>query len=323
MLATPLLAALSTAFPDARFDWAASDWTRPAVAGNRRLTDLIPAGKGDLERAGRLEIRHFIQRLRREQYDTCFIPAQSSLLSSIAWRAGIRQRVGLNVRGRGFAHTIAVRPPPGERQLAVRYLALATAVGVRGHVVQSAEMEFDPADADRTAMTRWLIEELDWLGDRPLVILHPGGGVNPRQTNLQRRWPAERFARLAGYLIHHHEAIVVLVGAQSERGLANEVAGMIPSKVVNQAGALSLGEIGALCELAGLYVGNDTGPTYVAAATSCPTLAIFGPSDPAIFAPYRVNSLVTSLWHPYDGDFSWDKGVMVEEAMRAADVLLM
>jgi ADP-heptose:LPS heptosyltransferase len=322
MLATPLLAALSTAFPEARFDWAVSEWARPAIAGNRRLTELISAGEGNLERTGRLEIQHFVQRLRREQYDTCFIPAQSGLLSSIAWQAGIRQRVGLNVRGHRFAHTISVRPPPGERQLAVLYLALATAVGVRSHIIQSAEMEFEPADAERTAMTRWLIEELDWLGDRPLVVIHPGGGENPLRTNLKRRWPAERFARLAGYLIHKHKAMIVLVGTQSERGLANEVAGMIPVKVVNEAGKLSLGEIGALCELAGLYAGSDVGLTYVAAATGCPTLAIFGAADPGVFAPYMVNSRVTTLWRPYKGDFAWDKGVKVEEAMAAADVLL-
>jgi ADP-heptose:LPS heptosyltransferase len=97
---------------------------------------------------------------------------------------------------------------------------------------------------------------------------------------------------------------------------------MIPGKVINQAGNLSLGQIGALCELAGLYVGNDVGPTYVAAATGCPTLAIFGAADPAVFAPYMVNSRVTTLWRAYEGDFSWDKGVMVEEAVEAAEALL-
>jgi ADP-heptose:LPS heptosyltransferase len=183
-------------------------------------------------------------------------------------------------------------------------------------------MEFHAADGERTAVTRWLVEELDWLGDKPLVVIHPGGGKHLVQSNLKRRWPTERFARLAGQLIRRREATIVLVGATEERKLANEVAGMIPAKVINQAGNLSLGQIGALCELAGLYVGNDVGPTYVAAATGCPTLAIFGAADPVVFAPYMVNSRVTTLWQPYVGDFSWDKGVMVEEAVEAAEALL-
>ena len=37
---------------------------------------------------------------------------------------------------------------------------------------------------------------------------------------------------------------------------------------------------------AALAVGNDTGPTHLAAAAGCPTLALFGPeSDPALCAP--------------------------------------
>ncbi len=323
MLTTPLLAALDTAFPDAQFDWAISDWARPAIVGNPRLTELIAAGEANLSKAGPLEIERFVLRLRRERYDTCFIPAQSSRLGAIAWRAGIRQRVGLNIRGRGYAHSIAVSPPAGERQTAAHYLALAAAVGVRNHIIAGAEMEFHAADGERTAVTHWLIEELDWLGDKPLVVIHPGGGRSPLQTNFKRRWPAERFARLAGYLAHHHQAIIVLVGAAEERQLANEVAGMIPAPVINQAGNLSLGEVGALCELAGLYIGNDVGPTYIAAATGCPTLAIFGPADPGVSAPYMVNSPVISLWRPYEGTFSWDKGVMVEEAIEAAETLLL
>ncbi|MBI4871613.1 MAG: glycosyltransferase family 9 protein [Candidatus Riflebacteria bacterium] len=40
-------------------------------------------------------------------------------------------------------------------------------------------------------------------------------------------------------------------------------------------------------ELAGaaLHVGNDSGPTHLAAALGTPTIAIHGPTDPAVWAP--------------------------------------
>ena len=85
---------------------------------------------------------------------------------------------------------------------------------------------------------------------------------------------------------------------------------------------MSLGEVGALCELAGLYVGNDIGSTHVAAATGCPTLAIYGPTDPAVNAPYMINGRVQTLWRPYEGAFDWANGVSVEEAIAATDKLL-
>ena len=34
-----------------------------------------------------------------------------------------------------------------------------------------------------------------------------------------------------------------------------------------------------------IYIGNDSGPTHLAAAVGTPVLALFGPSDPAVWAP--------------------------------------
>lgn len=322
MQTTPLLAALSNAFPDARFDWAISEWALQAVSSNPRITRTIHSGAGDLSDNSREEMRAFFETVRGEAYDTCFIPSRSSELSRVAWEAGIPQRIGLNEAGRGFAHTVAVSPPAGERQVARLYLALAAAVGVDEAILAAAEMEFYPTDSDRTAVTRWLVEDLDWLGDRPLLVLHPGGGENPSETNPNKRWPAQRFARLTNYLTRTHNVKVVIVGTAKERRLAEEVAGMMSFPVANRAGHLGLGELGALCELAGLYVGNDVGSTYVAAATGCPTLSIYGPTDPGVYAPYMVNGRVRTLWHAYEGVFSWDAGASVEEASAAAEELL-
>ena len=38
-----------------------------------------------------------------------------------------------------------------------------------------------------------------------------------------------------------------------------------------------------------LYVGNDSGITHLAAAVGTPVLALFGPSDPAVWAPRGPN----------------------------------
>jgi len=328
MLTTPLLTALGEAFPEARFDWAVGDWARQAVSSNPRVTRLIHTGAGDIPTATRDELRALLDRIRAEEYDTCFIPSASGEAAArLAREAGVPQRIGLSRDGRRRDLTHAVSPPPGERGQARAALALAAAVGAPTDVVAAAEMEFHPPDRDRTAAARWLVEEVDWLGDRPLVVLHPGGGQNPAGANLDKRWPAERFARLGNYLVRVHGARVVLVGTAEERSLAAQVAGMMSlgaaeRAATNRAGTLGLGELGALCELAGLYVGNDIGSTYVAAATGCPTLAIYGPTDPDVTAPYMVNGRVTCLWQAYAGEFSWAAGVTVEEACSAAEALL-
>ncbi|MFQ5436626.1 MAG: glycosyltransferase family 9 protein, partial [Anaerolineae bacterium] len=212
MLTTPLLAALCEAYPQARFDWAISDWARPVVVGNPRLTEIISTGPGGVDGMSWRDVREVVQTIRAEEYDTCFIPSRSSMLSLMAWMAGIPQRVGLHVSGRGFADTLAVSPPSGNTNEAVVYLSLATAVGVDADTVTSVGMEFYPPDADRTAVTRRLVDEVDWLGDKPLVILHPGGGQNPVRTDERKQWPLERFVLLGNHLVRRHGAQILLVG---------------------------------------------------------------------------------------------------------------
>ncbi len=333
MLTTPLLAVLSHAYPDAQFDWAISQWARPAVAGNPRISEFISmGGTGQL---GRNETRALLERIRAQQYDTCIIPSRSGWLAYLAWRAGIPQRIGLDVDGRGFSHTIPVRPLPTEQHEAERYLALARALSIDPKLISRvARMEFYPPDAARTAIAARLVEEAEWLGDVPLVVLHPGGGWNPLVRQEEKQWPVERFVRLGNYLARQYKAQVVLVGAPADAPLAATVAGLISVPVLNLAGSLTLGELGALCELADLYVGNDTGSTHIAAAVGCPTLAIFGPSDPALSGPYmphgRVRCVyretaVATEWRPTPAppsSYDWSQGASVEQVVAAADELM-
>ncbi|MDA0242783.1 MAG: lipopolysaccharide heptosyltransferase II [Chloroflexi bacterium] len=319
LLATPLLRQLEQAYPDAQFDWAVTEWARPAIATNPRVSHIIPTGNVGLPHATWGEIFAFARSLRDQQYDTCFIPSSSSALSLIPWLAGIPQRVGLDVNGRGFAHTLPVRPP-AEAHTAEQYLALATALGLD---TATARTEFFPSDASRTQMTERLVDEMGWLGDVPLVMMHPGGGTNPAYPDQRKQWPAERFARLGNHLVRQYGAKVLLVGSAEEAPLAASVAGMMSAAVLNLAGKTTLGELGALGEVASLYVGNDAGATHVAAAVGCPVLAIYGPNSPAFSRPYvgRSQGLATA-WQAYEEPFTWEKGISTAEVIRLADELL-
>lgn len=317
LLATPLLTVLQETYPSARFDWAVHDWARPVVASHPAIHQTINTGSVGLPDIVWTDVRRLVARLRQENYDTCFIPSRSALLSLIAWLAGIPQRVGLVVQGRGFAQTIRVRPRPQPIHEIDQYLALAHALGIESQATPS----FHPTDRDRSAVTRRLVDEIDWLGDVPLVLLHPGGGSNPRHSFVEKRWPVERFVLLGNHLTRKYNARVLVVGAAEDSDLARTVAGLMPSKAVNLAGKLTLGELGALGEVADLYVGNDTGPTHVAAAVGCPTLALFGPSDPALSAPRGRHVTVLAPAEPVE-PFKWDNVLLPAEVVAAADTLL-
>lgn len=81
-----------------------------------------------------------------------------------------------------------------------------------------------------------------------------------------------------------------------------------------RAHSLSLRLLGGLLAKAGLFVGNDSGVTHLAAAFGTPVLALFGPTDPAIWSP--VGPVVRTL-RAKDGEMSCLSLAEVEAEARS------
>ncbi len=319
MLSTPLLKVLSQTYQEARFDWAIDRWSRPAVSGNPRINRIIDTGSIFRGERTRKELSQLIAKLKAGEYDTCFAPTRSALACYIAWRAGIPQRIGLDSSGRGFAYTIPVAVPDNSTNQAMINLRLAEAVGID----IDAGQEFYPSEQARIAITELLVDEMQWRGEQPLVIIHPGGGENPVTSDITKRWPVERFALFANRLGHELGVKIVFIGSESEQKLVNDTVGLMSAEVINIAGQLDLDQIGALAEVADLYVGNDAGATHVAAAVGCKTVAIYGPTNPLLTAPYATKGKVTvvapkEISEPFD----WDQGPTVAGVVAATTEIL-
>jgi ADP-heptose:LPS heptosyltransferase len=126
---------------------------------------------------------------------------------------------------------------------------------------------------------------LDWLeADVSAFALPPDfalllPGASP--TRPGKRWPAAHFAELAARLGRP----VVLCGGPAEFPLAREIMALTPG-LTDLTGRTDLRQLAAVARRAALAIGNDSGPTHLAAAAGCPTLALFGgESDPALCAP--------------------------------------
>lgn len=110
-----------------------------------------------------------------------------------------------------------------------------------------------------------------------IVLLAPTAGWGAKQ------WPAKRFGELAREL--HALGFGVLVNASDEGDPVAEAvvrASTGAAKVV----ACGLRELIALTRRVALVVGGDTGPVHLAAALATPTVALFGPTDPARNGPW-------------------------------------
>lgn len=92
--------------------------------------------------------------------------------------------------------------------------------------------------------------------------------IHPFSGSARKNWPLENFRALARSLPW---PVCFTAGPEEE------LAGAVRFE--------NLYDLACWLSEARLYVGNDSGITHLAAAVGTPVLAIFGPTDPAIWAP--------------------------------------
>jgi heptosyltransferase III len=116
-------------------------------------------------------------------------------------------------------------------------------------------------------------EILARLPERFLAI-HPGSG------SARKNWPPDRFAEIIEAMAPGRPWLLVEGPAD-----ADAVAPLArrPGAVI--AHGLEPRALAAVLASAGLFVGHDSGVSHLAAAWGAPTLALFGPTDPAVWAP--------------------------------------
>jgi hypothetical protein len=123
------------------------------------------------------------------------------------------------------------------------------------------------------------------------VAIHPFSG------SAKKNWPIERFRDLARSL------------AAPVRWCAG------PEEPLEDAQRFdNLYDLACWLRSARLYIGNDSGITHLAAAVGTPVVALFGPTDPAIWAPRGERVSVVATEHPGEAMES----ISVEEVVSAA-----
>jgi ADP-heptose:LPS heptosyltransferase len=112
-----------------------------------------------------------------------------------------------------------------------------------------------------------------------VVAVHPGSGSRAKN------WAADRFAALVQRLHRSCGARSLVVAGPADKHAVGEMQRALAGVECIPAYDLPLPLLAALLARCQAYVGNDSGPTHLAAALGVPTVAIFGPTDPDLWAP--------------------------------------
>jgi heptosyltransferase-2 len=186
-----------------------------------------------------------------------------------------------NVRRCGVSDFIFADPKIDGSEHAARQLARPLEqLGLK--LIEPAA-ELYPSEADRR-------EARDLVGaaSSSIVALHPGSGSGTKN------WPIENWIALGNDLLSREsrKTKIAVVGGEADEVQLRELESVWNNREVFFAKNLPLLALAALLEDS-LFVGHDSGISHLAAAAGARCVLLFGPTEPAIWAP--ANKSVTVL----------------------------
>ena len=105
-----------------------------------------------------------------------------------------------------------------------------------------------------------------------------------------RQWKEANFIQAAVYLKKMHSLDIIFAGDETDIPMISRMQAALDFKSYSVANSFSLPAFGALCKQAQVFLGNESGPLHIAAASGCSVLGLFGPGEPKVFYPWGAKA---------------------------------
>lgn len=129
--------------------------------------------------------------------------------------------------------------------------------------------------------------------------------VGPTANWIGKTWEPEKFIEVINWLISSDgpfaNASVAVLAAPGEEGQAKPVYDSLPmDKRIDVIAKGNPGQVAALIAKCDFYLGNDSGLMHIAAASGVPTVGVFGPSYPHLYAPWGEHTAFARTPETFD-----------------------
>ncbi len=271
VLATPVAAALRSAYPNAQISWVTDIHYLDLVRNNPHIDRAVGYDYLGKHR-GPIGMSRLAAELKPVDLLIDLQHKVRSVLLSLHIRPTVR-RVWVKRRGLQSLQALTGRKPllRGPHQIS-RYLSVLEDDLQNIHDTGTC-LVVPPKHKDAA---RNLLGNPD--EEQPVVALFPGG------RHATKRWPIAYMIRLADR-IQAAGCNVAILGSHEERPLIDAVVrGMHVLPGLVHAGG-SLGLLAGLLSLCRVVVSPDSGPAHMAGALGVATVVLFGPTSPERWAP--------------------------------------
>jgi len=123
--------------------------------------------------------------------------------------------------------------------------------------------------------------------EQRLVAIHPGSG------GVEKCWPAENYGILIDLLAESGFRPMITFGP-ADHMVRRRILPWIENRDVLVIEDRSIEEVAPRYARCRAMIGNDSGMSHLAAASGTPAIALFGPTDPAVWGPRGKD--VRILW---------------------------
>ena len=328
VLATPALDALRERYPDARIDLLTSPRAVGLLQGHPALDEVFAFDIGRFRNPLSLllpgngrDLKDSIAPMRKVGYDA-LLSLNNISTTRGAWTLGGLMKligapiwVGRNTDSRAPWFDCAVTDHSDEpTPEALTKLRVAACLDAS---TQDRPLHLPIRDEDRRK-----IEELLPPSTKPFAAILPGANVE------MKRWPVERFGRVAEHLAQRGYQIVTLGGTE-DRVVVDRMQGSASVNLLRFEGMLNLSETAAMLAACSVTVSNDTGPMHMAAAVGTPLVALFCSVNVSRYRPwmdekkYRVLTTEPAGVDPKsrEGMRSSMQGITIDRVLGALEEL--
>lgn len=255
--------------------------------GDRRIDELVPLRRDSKHRGVGGTFR-LASLLRRGPYDAVILGPPSLRTGLAAWMARIPTRVGYRTDGRSAFLTVGLDPLTRGRQHYSREMISLGAAWLESMGLPLPEL--DPKEWPTSLPGLSSLPPAEVNDDSSVWAVAPGTTFGEAKT-----WPMTRLGDFLALAIEKENVRIVLLGDDSARGFTSGLRDRFKNywsaepgdgaPVVDLTGKTDLPAVARLLKASAAFIGNDSGLMHLAAALDCPTVGIFGSSNPDWTAP--------------------------------------
>ena len=281
LMAIPALRGLRHSFPEARISFIVGRSNRGVLENCAYLDELLDFDDSFIFRLGhpaqvRASLR-LARQVRALRADEIFILHRDWRWNLFFKMFGPPVRYGFGRDFKGAFLTYARTTPAREHEIH-KYQSL---MGLKqGYRPDGDFMEMFPSESDRAEANEWVSR----FDGREIVAIAPGGASNVKETRTVKRWPLDHYQALIEWILAETELAVLLVGGPSDTAITESLR-LDPGKVMDLAGRTNVRTTYQILKSCRVMVTQDCGPMHIGAASGLPVISLFGPTDPAQYAP--------------------------------------